>query len=494
MNVLSLTTTPDRLKNLKPIIEDIKSQTLQPDIIKLWIPKYYERFDKKITRRNVPAYLKKIENLEINIIEKDYGPGTKLYPCINDINIKENDIIVTRDDDAVLFPEWFEGLVKGIKKFNCVVAYRGRNIRTKDYPYDKSIVLDNVEYPTQCDIVTGCAGVAYKKSFLNSELLNVNPKNDNFYTDDIWISGTLTKNNILKMVIPTKKPFIDIDLNQSTENKAISPLTGTDNKNHKHENNIIEHFNFNLGRQYKRNAVIVTGIDVEDELKYSMPTIEAYCKKFNLTLFCLKNPKLNITGKKDYNYYKFEKNRIYDYFQDFDRILRLDSDILITPKCPDIFKLLPYNKIGAVYEDVGSRKKQRKQEIVKTKSALGDIPNWYNDYINSGVMVASKMHKEIFKLDDHILEVLKNNEIGTFQEQNIVNWKIKYYGFEIGNMGYKFNHMKMFSEKWNNYANPFKSAIIHMAGTYERHYNMQSYYKKVNDMWIDYLNSHGILI
>ena len=144
-----------------------------------------------------------------------------------------------------------------------------------------------------------------------------------------------------------------------------------------------------------KNAILVVSIGDDSKLKYSLPTFNLYADKVNADVVLIKESKYNLKGKFSggYNYLTFEKNQIFDYLDKYERILRLDNDVLITPKAPNYFELDP-SFIYVSREDVGSRRPHRLNEITNIKKALGDIPTWNDLYFNSGVMLVSTEHKK----------------------------------------------------------------------------------------------------
>lgn len=149
--------------------------------------------------------------------------------------------------------------------------------------------------------------------------------------------------------------------------------------------------------------------------------------------------------------------QFYDLFNQYDRILSLDSDVIITPNCPNIFEEVPVDKIGTIFEDKGTRMKNRHERIRSIQSKFGNI-GWEKDYINIGVSLFSKEHKKIFtKIQNKYW-----NDRGYADPH--LGYQIKKFGFPIHELSYKFNHMTMFSEEWNGNANRFNSFIIHYAG------------------------------
>jgi len=147
----------------------------------------------------------------------------------------------------------------------------------------------------------------------------------------------------------------------------------------------------------------------------------------------------------------------YDLHEEYDRILHFDSDILVTPNCPNLFQEVPYDKIGTVYEDIGSRKPQRIQCMIACQNKFGFI-GWDSGYINTGVFLTSKCHKDIYQS----INGEYFTEWGT--DDVHLGYLIKKNRYHVHQLHYKFNHMTMFSEPWNKNADRFDSHVIHYAG------------------------------
>lgn len=147
----------------------------------------------------------------------------------------------------------------------------------------------------------------------------------------------------------------------------------------------------------------------------------------------------------------------YDLHEIYDRILHFDSDILLTPDCPNLFDHIPYDCIGTVYEDVGSRTPQRVQCMSNAQKQFGEI-GWKNGYINTGVFMTSECHRDIFQpIDGQFFTDWGTDDVH-------IGYQIKKHGFKVKPLEYQFNHMTMFSEPWNGSPDRFDSHIIHYAG------------------------------
>ena len=208
-----------------------------------------------------------------------------------------------------------------------------------------------------------------------------------------------------------------------------------------------------------KNLIFIVSINRDNYLQYCLPSVELYCEKYNIDLKVVTTPKYNLPVTNEYNYNTFEKNQIYDFIDEYDRVLRLDSDVIVTPHCPNYFTTDP-NYIYVSNEDVGSRKQQRTNEIKLIQQSLGKIKNWKNGYFNSGVILFSKQHKEIFNIKE--LDLTKN--LGSFKEQNVLNWKVHNLNFPIKDLGRDFNHTRIYEESWCN-SDRKKANIIHYAGS-----------------------------
>ena len=173
-----------------------------------------------------------------------------------------------------------------------------------------------------------------------------------------------------------------------------------------------------------------------------------------------------------------EKFQIYDLFDIYDRILYCDVDILIAPRTPNLFKIVPETHIGAVY-DCGNNdehNKNRIKEIEKAKVSLGDI-NWNDGYINSGVIMLSKEHRNIFTSVG-----LRKKMDSIYCDQTLINYNIRKFNLPIYKIHKKFNAMQLngYTSREVNQKNrrfPGKNKeegfVLHFAGEGEKPEQMQ---------------------
>ena len=141
----------------------------------------------------------------------------------------------------------------------------------------------------------------------------------------------------------------------------------------------------------------------------------------------------------------------------YDRILSMDTDMVINTNCPNPFDEVPENKIGSVLEDKGSREMDRINTIMQVQSKYGFV-GWTSDYINTGFFIVSKQHKDIFqKINEEYWTSIGVDDIH-------IGYLIHKLKFEVHELSFKWNHMSMFSESWNGNPDRFNSYVIHYAG------------------------------
>jgi len=164
--------------------------------------------------------------------------------------------------------------------------------------------------------------------------------------------------------------------------------------------------------------------------KYCLKSLEYYCKKYSVALEIINESKYDIKGSDGYNYLTFEKNQIFELFDEYERILRVDTDILISPLCPNVFEMVQREKVGVVYEDVGSRKNNRRNKIIEAQNALGNI-DLTADYFNSGIIIVSKEYRKLFELTEDDIHTILTRGISDFKEQTFLNYRAHRYGFQV---------------------------------------------------------------
>ena len=96
MIYVSISTIPQRIKNLNDSVESLLNQTQKPDKIFINIPYKYQRFSETVDENEIPKFNSSI--VEITRCE-DCGPGTKLLGSLN--KFEKNSLVILADDDHI---------------------------------------------------------------------------------------------------------------------------------------------------------------------------------------------------------------------------------------------------------------------------------------------------------------------------------------------------------------------------------------------------------
>lgn len=152
----------------------------------------------------------------------------------------------------------------------------------------------------------------------------------------------------------------------------------------------------------------------------------------------------------------FEKTRIKDLLEKYDRVLYLDADILITPHAPDIFAAYP--ETDTVYMLNEGPFADRQKTISQLLSLLPLEKAWpKNTYYNSGVMLISRNANFFHYINNDDLLNLAGKV--SMYDQTYFNYLMLRHGLKTQSISQDFNRMSIFGT--NNYLD---GNFIHYAG------------------------------
>jgi hypothetical protein len=200
--IISLTTSPKRISQIKPSIDRIMEQTILPDEIVLNLPHVFKRNGE--TFGDLPEFITTNPLIKINRCE-DIGPATKILPTAKLYSDPET-IIISIDDDILYTPNMIETYLKYSSMFPDVVVSSSSNYLRSAPPknINESDLPENTYFS---EFLEGYSGVLYKKRFLDiimrdltDEYIFQLPKYC-FQSDDFLLSNLLTKNGIPIFII-----------------------------------------------------------------------------------------------------------------------------------------------------------------------------------------------------------------------------------------------------------------------------------------------------
>ncbi|MFA5526190.1 MAG: hypothetical protein WC992_05135 [Acholeplasmataceae bacterium] len=220
----------------------------------------------------------------------------------------------------------------------------------------------------------------------------------------------------------------------------------------------------------KHTAVVVcaAGIDLAEPTR---KTTALYAARIGAAHVVLDVPRVCMTGPGQYKYGRFEKYQLFDVLGEYDRVLMLDADVLITSYAPNVFDLVPENAVGLVREDVSLHKApallgEALAEKAYAEQGLGKLAHWREGYANSGVIVASKQHRDVFRVDDWLRRKIKLGVPGQHKEQQTTNWLVARANVSVCWLPGLWNYLRQY--EWE-YGLPRPEAyIVHYAGRAKR--------------------------
>jgi glycosyltransferase involved in cell wall biosynthesis len=172
MDILSVTTTKERLDLLRESLRSIARQSLLPDLVLVNLDRNAFSDMESVLDR-LPPELDRAR-VRVNLVE-DIGPHTKLLPALDWLRTDE-DRVVTIDDDIRYHERFFERIIASSDAHpDAIVCGRARRIRRNFMgAYTAYMSWPLVEDgPTRGrDLLPlGVAGVVYKRQFLDLDLI-----------------------------------------------------------------------------------------------------------------------------------------------------------------------------------------------------------------------------------------------------------------------------------------------------------------------------------
>ena len=195
---------------------------------------------------------------------------------------------------------------------------------------------------------------------------------------------------------------------------------------------------------------IAIGDDYRRISEITWPTIKRYADRIGADSMNL------IKDESSFSSPHWEKFLINDILCAFDRVIYLDSDLIIRPDCPDLFRLTSPAHIGAFNE---GRYADRPEMLIRHMADRYGypMPAWDGRYFNTGVMVVSKSHKHLFEKP-----TIEHGD--SYLEQSYINLMIALHKVPVHDIGYRFNRMGCVDESYRPSRDRLDSYILHYAG------------------------------
>jgi lipopolysaccharide biosynthesis glycosyltransferase len=153
----------------------------------------------------------------------------------------------------------------------------------------------------------------------------------------------------------------------------------------------------------RKNALVTLAIGDESAewLALSGPRFADYAKRIGCDYVVLNERKIKhrLQWHKSRVNLHLEKFQIGPLLNQYERILYLDADILLTKSCPDFFAMVPDGDLGVVADPSGDEAWKRDEEMANMEKKFGMPESPLPPYFNAGVVVFSQAHRELMRFD-----------------------------------------------------------------------------------------------
>jgi len=202
--------------------------------------------------------------------------------------------------------------------------------------------------------------------------------------------------------------------------------------------------------QKKAVVTLVFGMEYEAISKLTHPSLKEYAKKIGADFHVINERKLRHNVPVGY-----EKLQLRDYLKDYHRILYIDTDIIVRPDTPNLFKFVPEGWMGAFNE--GEWMTSRLGALEMACKDLGlSAPKFKNQYYNTGVLIFEQRHEDVF--------VEPPKYIDNFYEQSYLNIMFARSLCKMRGLSSSFNRMSFMESLKITKDHYLESYIVHYAG------------------------------
>jgi hypothetical protein len=154
------------------------------------------------------------------------------------------------------------------------------------------------------------------------------------------------------------------------------------------------------------------------------PTIQAYADRIGADFIVW-------TDTSGYTIPEYKKMEVRSLLDTYDRVLYVDTDIIIRDDAPDIFDVVPEDHLGMFEE---SEHFDRRATTLRFMEHIGfDSTKWNGKYYNAGLFVCSRCHREMF--------MRPPVEWDDFRDQTFFNTIIADRGIKVFSLPHRFNRL-----------------------------------------------------
>lgn len=246
--VISMSVLPSRFEGLKPTLNSLTDQSVLPEKIIINLPRFFKRDQ---SNYEIPDFVRHHPLVQINWIDEDLGPATKLLPALNMYEAEPDKLIIVVDDDQIYSRQMIENYIHHAEQLpDAALTLSGWTVPESFNHANKVQIYGaivrvyrkdtSIKQPMRVDCLQGAASFAVRPKLFDDRVFNFeNAPKEAFFVDDIWISGNLSRTGSAVYVIPAPFRFGRfVSLRQSTK----FGLSTTVNATHDNNNGLYRFF------------------------------------------------------------------------------------------------------------------------------------------------------------------------------------------------------------------------------------------------------------
>lgn len=195
----------------------------------------------------------------------------------------------------------------------------------------------------------------------------------------------------------------------------------------------------------------------------SRNTLSDYAKRIGADFKVISDQKISTSSP------HYEKFQLYEILTRYRRVIYLDCDVIVRDDCPNLLEIVPEDRLGIFNEGLFKDHSAILASAAKVYNM--SLKEFKGDYYNTGVMVLSRIHRDLF--EKPIVEDIFNHFEQSYLNLLILNKHVRTY-----ELTHKFNRMKDADGYTGRHR--LDSYIVHYAGILN---NAPNIIKQDLDLW-----------
>eukprot|EP00812_Abedinium_dasypus_P009969 NODE_361_length_1635_cov_235.081013.p1 GENE.NODE_361_length_1635_cov_235.081013~~NODE_361_length_1635_cov_235.081013.p1 ORF type:complete len:452 (+),score=106.34 NODE_361_length_1635_cov_235.081013:92-1447(+) len=193
--VVFLTTLPDRIDHIEPVLDSLLRQTWRPDALHLSVPRVHRRSGRRYA---LPGWLLRKEGVRVSRCDDD-GPVTPLLNALHLVRDPWTFVTIVHDDH-VYAPRFLETMMRVVVAHpGCAIAVQGfLGVRGRDVEGALPRFVHDLGFEAG-PVLANHLGAVYQRAFFDERVYDI-PR-ECMYQPDAWISAHLAAKGIKRGIL-----------------------------------------------------------------------------------------------------------------------------------------------------------------------------------------------------------------------------------------------------------------------------------------------------